>query len=816
MADSSPRFPEPAGFRTETDLLAALNDLRVRGARRRGKARLSLQDLTAVTGVPRSSLANYLTGRTLMPLDVLDRLLLALGVDPVRAGAWATRWEQLTSARWPERPATPTDGPTTYADAATPTDGTAPATSTGPADPVRTEGTALPVPAQLPAATGAFIGRRHALAALDALLAAVEAGQPDTVTAVITGTAGVGKTALVNHWAQRHRDKFPDGQLHVNLRGFDPAGTPVSAAEAVQDFLDALGVSHHRIPTSLAAQLNLFRSLLAGRRVLLVLDNARDATHVRPLLPGSPTCLTLITSRNQMPALVAAEGAHPVPLGLLDPEESQALLAHRLGPHRTLGEPGAAAGIVARCAGLPLALAVVAARAATHPHFPLAAIATELRDAPRRLDPLTGGDATIDVRAVFSWSYQQISPAAARLFRLAGLCPGPDLGVAAVASLAGIPRPTARPLLAELVNAHLLTEHQPGRFVTHDLLRAYARELAEADPATERRSAVHRLLDHYLHTAHAAELLLNPPRGPIPLDPPRPGVTPERFADRAAALTWFAAERSVLLAAVAQAAEAGLHTHAWQLPAALVTFLDLRGHWHDWIDTQQTALASAHRLGDRAAEAHVHRLLGSAAIRLGRDAQAHGHHSRALALFQALDDPVNEAFTCRSLAWIADRAGDHRAALGLDLRALDLFRRVGHRDGEAKTLNSIGWCLTQLGDHAGAIDHCERALILLDELDDPGGIAVTLDSLGHIRRRLGEHDLACDLYRRARELFARLGDRHGEAEAAMNLGDTRHERGDHAGAGRAWRHALAILDDLGDPKSAQIRSRLAQPVGETR
>ncbi|RGC67219.1 Regulatory protein AfsR [Micromonospora sp. MW-13] len=796
---------------TERELLAELNSLRVRAARRRGKARLSLQDLTAATGVPKSSLANYLTGRTAMPLDVLDRLLLALGVDPVDAGAWATRWERLTGERLGNRTA---DSGLSRAGTTEGRRGDEPAQGPDPTAPGTPDrpGPALPVPAQLPPASTAFTGRQHALAGLDELLAEVDGKPGAPVIAVVTGTAGVGKTTLVTHWAQRVRDRFPDGQLHVNLRGFDPARDPVPPAEAVRGFLDAFDVPRHRVPTGIDAQINLFRSLLTGRRMLLVLDNARDADQVRPLLPGCSGCMALITSRSQLPGLIAVQGARPIALELLATEESTALLARRLGAGRVAAEPAAVDEIVRHCAGLPLALAVVAARATTRPRFPLAAIAAELREAPRRLDPLAGTEPGIDVRAVLSWSYAQVGAPAARLFRQFGLVPGPDIGVAALASLAGASVPEVRQPLAELVDAHLVTEHRPGRFTCHDLLRAYARELADADPEPDRRAATRRVLDHYLHAAHGAERPLQPPRGPIALAEPAPGVTPERLDDRAAALVWFAAEHRALAAAVEHAADTGHDGHAWQLAAACVSFFDLRGHWHDWTGTQEIALGAARRLGDRAAEAHAHRFLGGAATRLGRFVAAHAHQSRALELFGELGDQLNQAFTHRSLGWIAERSGQHATALRHDLRALELFRRTGHRVQEARTLNSVGWCHAQLGDHRQAIADCERALALLDEKGDLDGVAMTLDSLGYVHRLLGEHARAAELYRRAQELFVALGDRHGEAEAGANLGDTLREAGDPERAAAAWRHALAILDDVDDPKAARVRASLDELV----
>jgi hypothetical protein len=370
------------------------------------------------------------------------------------------------------------------------------------------------VPRQLPVAARHFAGRAGALTVLAGL--AAEAGGADgagraMVISVIEGTAGIGKTALAVHFAHQVAGDFPDGQLYVNLRGFDPAGPPMTPGEAVHIFLDALGVRAGQLPASLDAQVGLYRSLLAGRRMLVLLDNARDAGQVRPLLPASPGCLVLVTSRSQLTGLAAAEGAMPLALDLLTGEEAKELLAARLGGDRLAADPAAAQELTGLCARLPLALAIAAARAATQPALPLADLAAELRDAGGRLDALDAGDAAASVRAVFSWSYQQLDAAAARMFRLLGLHPGPAIGTPAAASLAGLPPRPARTVLTELTRAHLLAEPAPGRFAFHDLLRAYAAERAQADEGgTERHAAVHRMLDHYLHTACPAALLIHP------------------------------------------------------------------------------------------------------------------------------------------------------------------------------------------------------------------------------------------------------------------------------------------------------------------
>jgi len=316
-----------------------------------------------------------------------------------------------------------------------------------------------PVPAQLPSAVPAFTGRTAELARLDAL-AGLDAGAagaglgpatPATVAiCAVSGTAGVGKTALAVHWAHRVAGRFPDAQLYVNLRGFDPAGAALDPGQALRGFLDAFGVPTARIPADLDAQAGLYRSLLAGKRVLVVLDNARSAEQVRPLLPGAPGCLAIVTSRDQLAGLVATEGARPLALDLLTAADARKLLVRRLGADRAVGEPEAVEAIITACARLPLALTIAAARAATSPGFPLAAIAAELQESGSALDPVDGGDLATDVRAVFSWSYHALSAGAARLFRLLGLHPGPDIPITGAASLAGIPPGQARTVLPVL------------------------------------------------------------------------------------------------------------------------------------------------------------------------------------------------------------------------------------------------------------------------------------------------------------------------------------------------------------------------------
>ncbi|WP_232838279.1 AfsR/SARP family transcriptional regulator [Streptomyces geranii] len=670
------------------------------------------------------------------------------------------------------------------------------------------------IPGQLPMGVRGFTGRDRELARLEEILASAVDQPSAVVISAVSGTAGVGKTALAVHWARRAQQAFPDGQLYVNLHGFAPDGPAVSPAEAVRGFLDAFGVSPDRVPAGLEAQSGLYRSLLAGRRVLVVLDNARDAEQVRPLLPGSPGCLALVTSRKSLTGLAATEGAHLLTLGLLGPVEARELLIGRLGADRVTAEPAAVREIVGQCAGLPLALAIVAARAAAQPGLPLAALAGELRGADGRLDALDGGEAISQVRAVFSWSYRSLSAGAARLFRLLGLHAGPDAALPAVAALADVPAPRARVLLAELVRGHLLTEHLPGRYAFHDLLRAYAAELVAAHDSDEvRRQAVHRMLDHYLHTAHTADALLTPLPHPAPLPPPQPGSGPVELADHPQAQAWFSAEHAVLLAAVERAPARGFDAHTWRLASALTTYLDRHGYWRALTAVHTTALDAAERRGDKAGQADAHRGLGLAQDRLDRPDEARAHYLRALALFGEVGSHTGQARIHQHLSRMSEAQGRRRQALAHAHDSLAHHRAAGDRAGQSAALNHIGWILAQLGDHPQALAHCREALALARETTDLNGQAHIWDSLGYIHRRLGGHEDAVDCYRQAADLFHRTGDRHSEAAGLVLLGDIQHATAQSHAAESNWTRALAITAELALPDTDPLRAGLLDRLG---
>jgi tetratricopeptide (TPR) repeat protein len=449
----------------------------------------------------------------------------------------------------------------------------------------------------------------------------------------------------------------------------------------------------------------------------------------------------------------------------------------------------------------------VAARAVTQPSLSLAALAEELRDSGR-LNALSTGETTTDVRAVLSWSYRALTPDAARLFRLLGLHPGPDISAPAAASLAGLPPPRVRPLLAELTRTHLVVERPSGRYTCHDLLREYASQLAGDEPADERDGALLRVLDHYLQTAHVAVRLLEPARHPVSPGPLRPGVTPEDLDSYEQALAWFTTEHPVLVVAVGHAARTGRDSQTWQLARALVTFLDQGGHWRDWVDTQEAALRAARRLGDRAGQAYSHRSLGLVNALLSRYDDAQPHLRDALDLYHGLGDSTGQARSHLNLASLYAPQGHADRALSHTQQALDLFQAVGDRAGEAIATSNVGWYHAMLGEYQPAITWCERALALLRQLGNRHGEACVWDSLGYAQHHLGQPEEAVTCYGRALDLYRREGDRYHEADTLTHLGDTHQATGDRAAAQRAFEAAAAILDDLDHPDAGPVRAKV--------
>lgn len=666
------------------------------------------------------------------------------------------------------------------------------------------------VPKQLPAAPGGFVGRVAELETLTNLVQ--QASDVRTVTiSVITGMAGVGKTTLAVSWAHSVAEWFADGQLYVNLRGYSSTNIRMTTGEAVRGFLDAFGVAREQLPESLDAQAALYRSLLADKQVLIVLDNAYDAEQVRSLLPGSPGCAVIITSRGQLISLVAAEGAHHFNVRPFADGEARQLLTGRIGPGRVAAEPDSVADIVAFCGGLPLALSIVAARAAVHPEFALGVLAGKLRRSRGRLDAFGSADEPANVRVVFSWSYSQLGSQAARLFRLLGLHPGPDISLPAAASLAALTEDDARNTLGELAQAHMINEHAPDRFALHDLLSTYAAELADQhETEADQEAAKLRVLDHYLHTAHGAVASLYPRWGPVDLPTLEHGVTPEICRGYEQAWAWFDSEWPVLLAVIQQAASAGYINHAWQLSWTLMDYLDRRGYWHDLNAILEFVLDAARSQGDLQGQAHAHEGLGISCRWLGRFRQAEAHLREALDLFTRLDDKIGQADTHSGLVWWFQYGHRNELALEHGELALGLYWAAGHNIGEAHALSDIAWTHALMHNSDESLAAGEEALTLFRALGDRHGEAHTLDTVGYAHQNLGDNSAAMHCYKGAVTLHAANFDRYHQAVALDHLGDIYSVLDNLSAACTAWQQALDILGHI--PLNAE-KTEDANPDG---
>ena len=661
------------------------------------------------------------------------------------------------------------------------------------------------VPRQLPAAVSGFAGRTAELAALTGMLDEATESPGTVVISAIGGTAGVGKTALALHWAHQVAGRFADGQLYVNLRGFDPSGVPMPAADALAGFLRALGVPGQDIPPEADERAASYRSLLTSQRMLVVLDNARDEQQVRPLLPASPASLVIITSRNQLGGLAAADRARLVTLDVLSHDEAVHMLTARVGAARAAAEPGAVREIAALCGRLPLALAVAAARAQARPDFPLTALAAELQDRAG-LDALDAGDPAASVRAVFSWSYRQLSAAAARMFRLLGLHPGPDISPAAAASLAAAGQPGTRRLLAELTRAHLLAEHIPGRYALHDLLRAYAADQArDTDSPPERTAAIARVLDHYLHTARNGASMVHPSFGPITLPPPSPGTAPEQLTGHDQALAWFEAEYRVLLAAVTLAVDWGLDNHGWQISWAMHPFLATQGHNLEWSANKRMTAAAAVRADAALVASGARDIVGT----LGDYQWVPEYYANSLKLYQQLGNRRGEALCLYSLAVLAEYQGQYAKALAYAEQAVGLCRGIGDKAGETEMLNAAGWYHALMGDYTQARGLCRQALALNTHYGSRRLEGDIWNSLGYTEYHAGDFGEAAACYEHALSIFRAVGDRWGEADTLTNLGDVRRAIGELLQAREAWQQAVTVLDDLQHPHADKIRAKLA-------
>jgi tetratricopeptide (TPR) repeat protein len=663
------------------------------------------------------------------------------------------------------------------------------------------------LPHQLPADVSAFAGRAGELADLDSRLpAGTDQGEPPAQTgdrpapvviSAVSGAAGVGKTALAVRWAYQARAKFPDGQLYVNLRGDDP-DQPMTPADALAGFLTGLGLSGQDIPVELDDRAARYRTELAGRRLLVVLDNASSVEQVRPLLPGSSSVMVVVTSRDSLAGLVTGDGARRLDLDLLPLPDATALLRTLIGP-RAGSEPSAVAALAEQCARLPLALRVAAELAVSRPTAPLSGLATELGDLRRRLDRANvGGGPGAAVWAVFSWSYQHLPAEAARIFRLAGLHPGPDFDPYAAAALADTTLDQARATLELLTRAHLVQPTGGGRYGLHDLLHVYAiRQADSEDTDDRRRAALRRLFDYYLATAAAAMDVLHPADAHSRPDvAPATTLTPA-LKDLDAARDWLDAERPTLAAVAAYTADHGWPTHTIRLAVTLYRYL-YGGHHTEALAVHGHARRAARQTGDLAGEAEALTGLGTAHWQPGRYSPAADYLEQALALYRRAGDRVGEARALGNLGNVHDRMGRYELAAGEFEQALDLFRRAGDQVGEARALANLGLVHWRMGRYELAAGQFRPALALYRRAGDHIGEAWALSGLGLVDQRLGRHQPAAERHHQALALFRKLGDRGGEANVLDNLGSAYTGLGETDLATEYHRRALSLSREIGD------------------
>ncbi|WP_419198086.1 tetratricopeptide repeat protein [Nocardia vinacea] len=658
-------------------------------------------------------------------------------------------------------------------------------------------------PQQLPPATRAFVGRHHELAMLDALLSGSASGP---LVCVISGIGGVGKTALAVTWAHSARKRFPDGCLYVDLHGFDP-NEPTSPVSALNLFLLGLGIPGAAIPTDVQAMSGLYRSIVANKRILVVLDNARDAQQVAPLLPAGDSCVTVVTSRQQLPSLAADYGATNVNLSVLPSDEAVALLVRRMAKEDIERESAEIQELAHLCAGLPLALNIVGAQAAMR-LYPLTELVDRLRQADNRLDVLEVGD--FNLRAALAASYQSLDSNSARLFRLLGLVPSTGFDRYDAAALCGAGMAEVTPLLERLLQASLIESSAPGRFHMHELLWLYAQDRVHAEESEQsRREALNRMLDYLLHTASLADSRLDSYWEPIALDPPTSGTISRTITDQADAVAWFAAELDNLLTAIRLAATHSFLKHAWQLAAVLTTFMYRQVRWHQWTDMLQIAADSARLLEDAAAEARINRILGTAYARLGRYEQAREVHERALATFRTLGDTSGQANTLLMLCRLFNWQGLHEKALECADEALRLYEQTNH-PGQARAMIDLGRSNAFLQRYDEATDLAERALVQCREGSDLDGECTALALLGDVHYQVGDFTGAAEAYNSALRLWRTIGDRYQEAETLVRLADSYDSAGEAAAAAESRRDAERLFTTIGLSPQTQQRLKLAK------
>jgi DNA-binding SARP family transcriptional activator len=670
---------------------------------------------------------------------------------------------------------------------------------------------AVPAPAQLPADVADFTGREDQVSHLCALLANAGAGaDPGAVRiALVAGSGGLGKTSLAVHAAHRVRGTFPDGQLYVDLLG--ATAHPLHAADVLARFLRDLGVDGRDIPVDEDERAARYRTALAGRRMLILLDNARDAAQVRPLLPGTASCAVLVTTRSRMPDLASTK---LVDLDVLDDDEALTLFTKVIGDKRAAAEPEATAELLLACAGLPLAIRICAARLNTRSGWTIRSMANRLHDEHRRLDELRAGD--LAVRASYQVSFASLPAdappggiAPADAFRMLGLWHGPSISSAAAAALFGTPEHLASDALETLVDTHLLESTSPDRYKFHDLLRVYSSERAVADLASfDRDAAVGRLLEWYMRTADAAAAAVSPSyRYSTPLQVLDVDVSSLTFRDAEEALAWYDSERVNLLSATRQAAASGRDDIAWRLPAPLFLVFNSRGNWADCVASHRIALDSARRAGNRQGEAWILNNLGYA-LGVTHDPQAIGLLETSLAIRREIGDRVGEAQAAGNLADAFQGRGRAKEALELYRLALRLNHAVGNRYGEGVALGNLGSTLLELHRAEEAAGYLLQARDIFAEIDYVDGTGYAMHILGRCYLSLRRDEEALDCLTQALDSHRFTGNRRRQAATLRSLGIAQTRNGQPAEARESWAQAAAIFEDLGDSaEAAEVRAQ---------
>ena len=667
------------------------------------------------------------------------------------------------------------------------------------------------VPEQLPSDVRCFIGRSEALAALDKQLASRLAGKGPITAVVVHGQGGSGKTCLAVHWGHLCASEFPDGQLFVDLHGYGP-GEPVHPAAALEDLLSGLGVPADRIPVGTEARSALLRSTLSGRRTLVVLDNARSADQVRPLLPGAGA-FVIVTSRNRLRGLVARDRAEQIGIDHLPTEEARSLLAGLIGLEDGAADP-LLDELATQCGQLPLALAIAAEQVTRRPGGGLADVVGELRVASERLDLLdVGGDPAADLRAVFSWSYRALGPETARFFRLLGLYPAPAFSVAAAAALAGVTVPAATKLLRQLTDLHLVGEMGAKRFQLHDLLRAYAAEQVQAtDPAGDRRQAWGRLLDWALHTAAAARTAQDASNRLDYVGSPAAGTVPLGFDGESEAHAWFEAEWRSLLAMVEEGAGHGHHAAVARIALQLWEPLSRRSAFEDSAAVQRVAANSARSAGDRLCEALAMNQLGTSLGALSRLDEARVEFERSLAMLRAIDRQPDVALVHGNLGVLHQLLGDNDESLRHYEAALAIYRLSGDARCIANMLNNSAMTYLRCGRHDEAVRAAAEAVVLQRQGNDRRWLAFTLDTLGQAYAAVGDRVASIKHFEESVEIHLQIGETGSAAEALVELGSVLRVTGEAEAARSAYERAIGLIEEFGLTHLETERARAAEQI----